>query len=393
MALAVSVARCADYEVEAVRSAVHEMLAPLGGMPEFAKPGERIALKPNLLTPAAPERAVITHPAVIAAVALEVLDAGAFPVLVESPGTGIVPVPSVIERAFRRAGYKEAAERYGFELSLDTAWKQVACPEARWGKRMEIMTPILEADGVINLPKLKTHSFMTVTAATKNLFGVVPGLNKAAYHAKLADRSRFADMLLDLAYFIKARLHVVDGVLAMEGDGPGMAGTPRPLGVLLAGSDPVAVDSACCRVTGIDWKKVPVLVQAVGRGLWSGRPEDIATLGVPVEEVAVTDFQLPGPYEGIGVGRFGPVDPFIRRILRGFNRMPRPKAERCTLCGACEQACPGKAISMDKGAKVARVDDSLCIRCYCCHEVCPAAAIDLEFSGLGRLMHELGLVK
>ena len=313
--------------------------------------------------------------------------------LVESPGTGIVHLAPIIERAYRRSGYKEAAEKYGFELNLDTTWETVSCPEAVWGKRMEIMSPILQADGVINLPKLKTHCFMTLTGATKNLFGVVPGLNKAAYHAKLGDRRRFADLLLDLAYFVKPRLNIVDGILAMEGDGPGLAGTPRQLGVLLAGSDPVAVDAACCRVTGIDPAAVPILTAAAERGLWSGRPEDIESLAVPLDELAVKDFRMPGPYEGMGVGRFGRLDEPLRQILRRFNRMPRPKAGRCTACAACEQACPGKAIIIDRKAKVARVDDSLCIRCYCCHEVCPEAAIDLEFTGVGRVMRHLGLVK
>ena len=86
---AVAAARCADYELEIVRAALREVLAPLGGMAAFVKPGERIALKPNLLMPAAPERAIATHPAVVAAVALEVMEAGAHPVVVESPGTGV----------------------------------------------------------------------------------------------------------------------------------------------------------------------------------------------------------------------------------------------------------------------------------------------------------------
>jgi Fe-S-cluster-containing hydrogenase component 2 len=66
---------------------------------------------------------------------------------------------------------------------------------------------------------------------------------------------------------------------------------------------------------------------------------------------------------------------------------------RCTLCATCERACPGQAITLDKQAKVAKVDDSLCIRCYCCHELCPQAAIDLDFTGLGRVVNLLGLVR
>jgi ferredoxin len=254
------------------------------------------------------------------------------------------------------------------------------------------MRPIVHADGVINLPKLKTHMFMTLSGAVKNLFGVIPGLNKASYHARLADPRRFSEMLLDVAYFVKPRLNIVDAVLGMEGDGPGTGGLPREFNALIAGADPVTVDVACCRITGIDTGIVPVLAVAKERGLWSGRANDAQTLGVPIDELYVKDFVMPGSYEGIGVGQWGVFEDAIRRILRRFNRWPVPKAGRCTQCAACERACPVEAISIDQEAKVAKVDDALCIRCYCCHEVCPEAAIDLEHSRMGKVMHKLRLL-
>ncbi|MBN1320960.1 MAG: DUF362 domain-containing protein [Thermoleophilia bacterium] len=389
----VAAVRCADYDAETLRVALGELLAPLGGMAAFVRPGERIALKPNILFATSPDRAIITHPELVGAVASLVKEAGAHPVVVESPGTGVVHVRTVIERAFRKAGYQDAAERYGFELCFDTDWEAVSVPEAVLAKRIEVLSPILQVDGVINLAKFKTHMFMIFTGATKNLFGVIPGLNKAAYHARLNDRRRFAEMLLDVACFVRPRLNIVDGILAMEGDGPGTGGKPRHLGVLLAGADMVAVDVACCRIAGIDASAVPVLAAARDRGMWSGREDDVETLGVPLEELRVKDFVMPGTYEGIGVGaRSGLIDGPLRRVLRHLNRMPRPKAGRCTLCAACERGCPAKAITVDQKAKVAKVDDSLCIRCYCCHEVCPSAAIDLEFAGVARLLDKIGIV-
>jgi uncharacterized protein (DUF362 family)/Pyruvate/2-oxoacid:ferredoxin oxidoreductase delta subunit len=388
----VAAARCSGYEVEEVLAALRGALAPLGGMAAFVRPGERIALKPNLLAPSAPEKAITTHPSVVAAVALEVKEVGATPVVAESPGTGVVHAKPVLERAFRRVGYVEVAERYGFELSFDTDWESVSAPEARLAKRLEVMSPILHADGVINLPKLKTHMFMTLSGAVKNLFGVIPGLNKASYHARLADPRRFSEMLLDVAYFVGPRLNIVDAIVGMEGDGPGTGGLPRQIGAVMAGTDPVLVDVACCRVTGIDAAVVPVLTVAQERGLWSGRPEDVEILGVPLDELRVKGFVMPGSYEGIGVGNMRFFEEPIRRILRRFNRWPVPKRGRCTLCASCERACPVGAISLDKEAKVAKVDDALCIRCYCCHEVCPEAAIDLEYSRLGKVMHKLKLI-
>jgi len=387
-------ARCADYQFADVQAAVRQVLAPLGGMAAFVRPGERIALKPNLLLGAAPEQAITTHPAVVAAVAIEVREAGAYPLVVESPGSGIVHVQSMIERIYRKTGLREAAERYGFELSLDMGWQAVSLPEARLVRRLEVMDPILAVDGVISLAKFKTHTFMVFTGATKNLFGVIPGLNKVGFHGKFVDPLRFADMLLDVAGFVRPRLSIVDGILGMEGKGPGTAGTPRSLGFLLAGTDTVAMDVVCCRIAMIDAAAVPVLVAARERGLWSGRAADIDAVGVPVTELLVKDFALPASHaRERGDSPVGLVERLARPVLRGlFTTRPRPKKGRCTVCGSCEQACPGKAITLDTQGRVAKVDDALCIRCYCCHEVCPSAAIDLEYTGLGRAVHRLGQV-
>ncbi len=388
----VSAARCAAYDLEQVSAALRELLAPLGGLQAFVKPGERIALKPNLLFAARPEQAITTHPLIVTAVAIAVREAGATPVVVESPGSGIVHAKPIIERVYRKTGLREVADRYGFELDLDATWETVSQPHGEVVRRIDVLGPILRVDGVINLAKLKTHTFMTFTGATKNLFGVVPGLNKPGYHGKLATPERFAGMLLDVAHLVQPRLSIVDGMLAMEGMGPGAGGTPRWLGLLLAGADPIAVDVACCRIAGIDPEAVPVLAGARKRGWWSGRAADIDTVGLPVKELRVDDFVLPSRRSrDVGLTHSPLLDRVLGPVLRtGFTPVPRPREGRCTRCGACERACPADAIVV--GKKVAMVDDSRCIRCYCCHEVCPEAAIDLEFKGMGRLMHTVGLV-
>jgi uncharacterized protein (DUF362 family)/NAD-dependent dihydropyrimidine dehydrogenase PreA subunit len=362
-------------------------------MAAFVKPGERIGLKPNLLLGSDPAQAIVTHPAVVAAVALAVREAGATPIVVESPGSGIIPSSRVLDRIFRKAGYREVADLHGFELSLDTDWEGVAHPEGRVVKRVEVIKSVLRVDGLINLPKFKTHALMVFTGATKNTFGVIPGLTKVGYHGKFPQREQFAGMLLDVSELVRPRLSVMDAVVAMEGKGPGTGGRPKQVGLLMAGTDTVAIDAVCCAVAGFDPEAIPLLSIARDRGRWSGRVADLGTVGVPVNEVVLHDFQPPAK----GVASNGLDAPIIggmgRTLLRsGFSPRPRPQVGPCTLCGSCEQACPGQAITMDKRARVARVDDEKCIRCYCCHEVCPNAAIELEFAGVGKLMHRFGLV-
>jgi uncharacterized protein (DUF362 family)/Pyruvate/2-oxoacid:ferredoxin oxidoreductase delta subunit len=390
----VSLSRCDDYDLEHVRAALHALLAPLGGMAAFVKPGERIGLKPNIILPSTPDRAICTHPVLVAAVALAVREAGGYPIVVESPGAGMVPLKSVMVGVFRRAGYREAADRYGFELSHETDWDVIRHPEGRQAHRVELLGSYLACDGLINLSKFKTHTFMVMSGATKNLFGLIPGLTKVGYHAKLAEPKRFGDMLLDIASLVRPRLNVVDAILAMEGQGPSTSGTPRKMNFLLAADDSIAADLACCAITGMDPLAVPVLAAARERGMWKGRPEDVATVGLPVSAFAVKDFALPGKYlDKSGLGRAHFLADKPRSLMRNaFSRRPRPRVGRCTVCGACAQACPGEAIEMDKKTRVAVVDDDKCIQCFCCHEVCPNAAIDLEFTGVGRLVHGLRLV-
>ncbi|HZK48456.1 MAG TPA: DUF362 domain-containing protein [Thermoleophilia bacterium] len=388
----VGLAACASYERDVVIAALRKSLEPLGGMQAFVAPGERIAIKPNLLLAAHPDSAVTTHPAVVEAVAALVVECGAHPVVVESPGAGIPYSMATLRRVYRRTGMLELSERTGLELSFDTSSSRaVTHPEGRVTNRVDVLVPILEADGVISLPKLKTHYFMTYTGAVKNLFGVVPGLAKPGYHARLADARRFADLLLDISLLVAPRLSVMDAVLAMEGDGPGLGGSPRMIGALLAGADPVALDLAACRLVGLPPERVPTLTAARDRGMWSGRFDDVHLIGDALESLQVSDFRIPDrSADEVGLGRAAWLGGVLTPIMRDlFSARPRPRAGRCTGCETCRRACPARAIEMRD--RLAVVDDGSCIRCYCCHELCPEAAVDLEFGRAARLVRTLGL--
>ena len=204
----VYLAACPDYGQAEAK--LREAVAALGGMERFVRPGERILLKANLLRAAPPESAICTHPAVAAAAAKLVAEAGGTAVITDSPG-GALHKEAVLRGLYEKTGMAQAAAASGAELCYDASTRTVSLPAGRVLKQAEVIAPVAEADGVFDLPKLKTHVLMSMTGAVKNLFGVLPGLSKVGYHATHPSQEQFADVLLDLAEYVRPRLSIMDG--------------------------------------------------------------------------------------------------------------------------------------------------------------------------------------
>lgn len=351
------------YERSELKLHMERLLSHLGGIQSFVRPGERVLLKPNLLSAKHPDAAVTTHPEVVRAVIELVRDAGGIPLVGDSPGVGkLVKVAetSGILRVVKESG----AELVEFREALEVSGKGVF-------KRFELAKPYLEADRVINLPKLKTHEMMTMTCSVKNLFGAVVGMAKPAWHLKAGeDRLLFAEILLDIYRLRKPDLNIVDAIVAMEGDGPS-SGTPRPVGLLLAGVNPVAVDVIAGEILGIPRSLLPVERAARDMGLEGSVRERISTLGCPLAEARIEGFLLPRS-SSVQFGLPG----FLAGILRNhLSARPFPIPEKCTLCGICRDACPPSAMEIVNG--VLRIDYRRCIRCFCCRELCPENALGI----------------
>lgn len=377
-------ASCPDYgQAEAcIRALVEQM----GGMDRFVRPGERIVLKANLLRAAPPESAICTHPAVVEAVTKLVKEAGGTPVICDSPG-GALHKEAVLRSLYEKTGMAAAAAAAGAELSMDSSTRTVSLPEGKVLRQAEIITPVAEADGVIDLCKMKTHVLMSMTGAVKNLFGVIPGLSKVGYHATHPDHATFADVLLDLTGYVKPRLSLMDGILAMEGDGPGSSGTPRQAGLLLAAANPLALDTAAGAIMNLPRKDNPVLLAAERRGLTPCRMEDVELIGGTVEELRMADYKFPASTKSNLMDFLGPLArPAERLCKKALSQTPRIDGAKCVGCGICAKSCPGQAIAMTAPGKKARISQKACIHCYCCHELCPQKAVELHQSWLGRLL-------
>jgi ferredoxin len=201
---------------------------------------------------------------------------------------------------------------------------------------------------------------MIMTLATKIMFGAIPGLTKAKYHALNPRKSSFANMLLDVLSVATPDLFIMDGIIGMQGDGPS-AGEPVHLGVLLASTDPVAMDLAVCHMLRLEPIGIPTLKQAKLRHLW---PHEIIYPLLSPDDVAYTGFVLPNTAGYLLTGKDTPKkSPVV--------------TPRCTACGQCHEICPKGAITNTRHK--ATIDYDKCIRCYACHEVCPEKAIVLEY--------------
>jgi uncharacterized protein (DUF362 family)/Pyruvate/2-oxoacid:ferredoxin oxidoreductase delta subunit len=371
--------KCADYsQVEAKLS---ELLETMGGAEQFVKPGQKIALKPNLLRASEPSTATTTHPAVVAAAGKLFGRVAGSVLLAESPGSGYAYDRKSLEKTYQACGMQKIAAESGIKLNYDTTFETVSFPQGKLTKRFEIITPIRACDAYINLCKFKTHNLTYMTGGVKNLFGVIPGRTKPGYHGTMPSRELFAGMLLDLAALVPPALTIMDAVVGMEGEGPG-SGTARPIGFLMASADPLSLDIVAADMMGISSDKNPLLAEAKKRNLASCIA-DVQIVGANINELRIPNFKLPSSYVNPKAGRLMLL--FVPVAKAFFSVDPRIIPSKCVACGACKNACPREAITIDK---TAHIDKKKCIRCYCCHEMCMYNAVEMHRGLLYKMVNK-----
>jgi uncharacterized protein (DUF362 family)/NAD-dependent dihydropyrimidine dehydrogenase PreA subunit len=374
----VAAVRCTTYENDEVLKSIKQGIDLLGGISRYVKPGEKIVLKPNLLMGADPEKCVTTHPAVLRAAGQLFKEAGAAVYYGDSPSFGNA------ESNLKKSGLKQVGDEMGFILADFDFGRTVSHKDALLVKNFVIANGVLDADGLVSLPKLKTHGFLRYTGAVKNQFGCVPGLLKNQYHFKIPDPYDFSAMLVDINTLIKPRLYIMDGIIAMEGNGP-HSGKPKQMNVLLLSTDPVALDAVACRIIDLNPEVVPTSKLGEKAGLGTYHTENIEIAGEPIASFMDKTFV---------VNRTAPEPERKRKYARNFikNRVTsRPVIDKtkCTRCGTCISMCPvePKAVDWHKGDKTRppKYNYNRCIRCYCCQETCPEGAISIASPWLARL--------
>lgn len=373
----VSISRCSSYDSGEVSSALDAALAPLGGMAAFVSPGQSVLLKVNLLSRALPERAVTTHPELVRAVIRAARAAGGEVSVGDSPGGP--NTAGGVRRIWEDSGIGAVCAEEDVPLLLfDDACTRVNNGAGSLYGSFTLGSAVVDTDVLISLPKFKTHGFMMFTGAVKNLFGCIPGLEKAQYHLKVPDRDDFGSMLLDLMLACRPALAIMDAVVGMEGEGPA-GGTPRHIGALLASPDSVALDVIASSMAGLDPMEVYSIKAAARRGIGPKSADDVEVLGEDWRALAPTSFALPTR----DLSALMPS--WLGKRVRGWTTA-RPFLERagdCTRCKKCQENCPVSAIVVGKSGPV--FDHGTCIRCYCCQELCPPQAIGLKVPPIARL--------
>lgn len=405
--------RCDSYDEELVYSRLRAGLACLGGLSAFIRPEEKVLLKLNLVRDADVERAVTVHPAVVVQLARIFAEDGYTHVKAgDSPGIGRGMA------IMKNLGILDGLRKYGAEPAAFEEAVHVENPRGIHAKQFIMAKDVIDADALVSVCKMKTHALEHLTGAVKNQYGCIEGANKAAGHTKYPSAESMARMLVDLNLYVKPRLYIMDGIIAMEGNGP-TSGDPVPMHTILMSQDPVALDSVFASLVHVDPEIIPTETAGEMMRLGTYRSENIDVLVVdpaaddcrmkrPAETAAQTGTEKAEPAETAdqtpadqvqyvtmtpqeAAERYGNPDFNVIRgrekvhgwmglamNLRIFSPKPRIDASKCVKCGICVKSCPveGKAIHFSRGKQNPPVYNyRKCIRCFCCQEMCPHKAI------------------
>ena len=375
----VALSRAEEYDFDNIKEILKSHFATIGADAEFFA-GKKVAVKPNLVMKKEPEAAATTHPVVLDALLSLLKDLGVTPVIAESPG-GLY-TQARLEGIYKVCGITEVAKKYGDILNKDVTWHKMTFDKGVMCREFDIITPLYEADVVIDLCKLKSHSLTKMSAAIKNLYGSVPGITKFEMHAAYPENDRFIGMICDLCRMFfeqKEMIAITDAIIGMEGNGP-TGGEPRKIGCILTSRSPFVSDVVAEKILGFEGT-VPMVREAVKRGYAPESADLVEICGERPEELAVKNFVEPDSTKGGGSalvhftsGKWGDI----------FAPKPKINLSLCKGCGECAASCPQHTIEMKvkNGRRYAHIIRKDCIRCFCCQELCPFVAIGTKKNAL-----------
>lgn len=374
----VAVERAENYQIENVDRAINNAVNFIGGWEKYIKKGDKVLIKPNLLTAALPQKAVTTHPEVVRSLIKAVKKLGAKPFVADSPGV------SNVKKTAEKTGILQVCKEEETPFIFWEKSKIYPCREGKFVKHFELADTISDFDKIISVAKMKTHVFMGVTGAVKNLFGCIVGTNKARFHLRMQKHADFAHVMVDLYYTVKPTLNIIDGISGMEGQGP-MSGDIVNPKLVIVSEDGFAADLVMADKMGFNAENMPIAAAAIEEKR-SVHLKDIEVVGSG-KDIKFA-FKRPHTYESM---QDTYVPKFILKL--GQNQLTSKPVinKNCIGCRRCEYHCPPKAINIKERRAV--IDYHKCIRCYCCQELCEHQAVDLKDGWILALLKKLGIYK
>ena len=338
-----------------------------------------------------PENAVTTHPLFIESIVegiTKVTGRSENIVIADSPAASIAYTKLNLRRLYEKTGLADVAERTGCRLNFDTSHLNFSLDNGSSIKSFKIIKPAIDADVIINLPKFKTHSLTAISGAIKNLYGIIPGFTKISYHFSYNDVEKFSEMLLSLVKFIKPALNIMDAVLSLEGEGPGMSGIPRKTSLILASDDAIAMDIISTAIMNMKLEFNPVLEAAKRKFNTNLDADNIEVLGEKLSDVIISDFKYPENIGKKGIIKNTFINTYIFPFLKNsFNPYPASNDSKCNLCKTCIRICPQNAIYIKEGR--ISFNYKKCIRCFCCSEMCLESAIEIQYGMLANFIFKM----
>lgn len=369
----VIIKNCTSYNPDVIKKRLEAGMELIGGWERFVSPGMRVLLKVNLIGPKHSDTAAVTHSEFVRALVQILKERGCVVWIGDSSGGSIAGIAPTAQ-SFAVSGLSKVAKEEGAVIkNFDKEGVVEVTPVSGRTGRMYLARPMFEADFVINLPKLKTHSAGIYTGAVKNLFGCIPGLKKAEYHRLAPDPRDLGQAIADIHQAVKVGLHIMDGITAMQGEGP-TAGEVYHAGKILISTDPLALDTVAAAMLGMEVEDIPILASARDRQLGESDLAKIEIAGDFDAPPLLPNFKLPSRFRSSKKSNHA----VLVKLIDFLKTRPRIKRKLCKDCNMCVESCPVQAI--DRDSKI--IDYNTCIECMCCHELCLHKAVELKRDNL-----------